>query len=90
MALIFGGTSGAGLSQLIPPSQDVVRPDPWTGTQAKEAHQGIQRQLDSMHKEIGDVRALLHAHQIRGEAGFQKLEDLRRRIARIERDSDVR
>ena len=86
MSVLLGVSGNQVLTQLNP---DTVRPDPWTGTEAKDAHKEILAKLDHEVEDLQDelrwLRNTLQAHLVRGEAGFSMIGDLERRVELLER-----
>lgn len=67
---LLGVSGNQILTQLNP---DVVRPDPFTGSQGAQ-----------LAEEIREVERNLQAHLIRGEAGFYRIQELERRVKECE------
>ena len=84
LAVVFGGSGGAALRNVIPPDPAITRPDPWTGTDARRSREEVDRKIESLHSQIEVVKGTLNAHLIRGEAGFQRLDDVTRRLRELE------
>ena len=86
MSALLGISGNQILTQVNP---STVRPDPWTGTEAKEAHKEIVVKFDHEIEELQDelrwLRNSFQAHLVRGEAGFSMIDELERRVESLER-----
>lgn len=74
IAIIAGGAGTAGFMNINPP-----RPDPWTATQAAQAHAQIEARIDRMWHVIRDIREKDEQHRRQGahdvaESRIQRLE----------------
>lgn len=78
LAIIAGGSGAFGYMNVNPP-----RPDPWTGAQAREAHEKLERRLDAIDQRDEVLRNRLEAHLVRGEAGFWRIEQLERQVKEL-------
>lgn len=67
-AVLAGGTGSAGWSMLSDP-----RPDPWTGTDAREAHRMMEQ---SWHEDLETMNKRLERIEIRMDLRFDRLQDL--------------
>ena len=83
LAVVLGGGGGAvGTLNIIPDKmlEDRARPDPWTGTDARNAHKEMvadyERQIANLEADIKALRATLQQHLVRGEAGFFRIQRL--------------
>ena len=63
------GVSGNQL--LLQTSPEIVRPDPWTGTQAKEANARLEKKIDSVER---------HCEEHSGQAAHREQKQLNREI----------
>ena len=66
------------------------RPDPWTGSEARQAHNQIReylhQEIRALRAEIKSVDAKLQQHLVRGEAGFYRIDRLERDVKDLKRD----
>jgi len=70
IAFLGGGTVDLTGRLLVP-----ARPDPWTGTQAKSAHELLQKDIDFCKAELGEGRSREH----------DTIQGLKYRVTTIER-----
>lgn len=69
------GVSGNQVLQVLNP--EVIRPDPWTGTQAREAHDDIRRYVDTRWE-------LMNNHIEEAKQGYSRIRKLEQQIKKLE------
>lgn len=67
-ALLAGSGSSLGIQALSDP-----RPDPWTGTDARESHRLME---ESWHEDLEAVNKRLERIEIRMDLRFDRLQDM--------------
>jgi hypothetical protein len=75
LAIIFGGSTSIGITNFLPPPEDLVRPDKYTATMAEKAQKAIGNYIDA---EIEDVRGDLERHAAEVAKLNERVRDIER------------
>ena len=91
VAVILGGGGAVGTLNIIPNKllENKARPDPWTGSDARNAHKEMvadyERQIANLEADIKALRATLHQHLVRGEAYIYRIERVEEDVRELKR-----